>query len=381
MRMPYPLGAGLLVAALLAGCGSNAGLEQIAPDQRLAYKRQREAAENLEIPPDLTNVEFDDALEIPAAGSGTTTYSEVQGQRDRRQQMAGSGQVLPEVQGVELQREGGNRWLEVAAAPQEVWPMIVAFWREQGILLTEQDPTTGVMRTGWLENRAEIRQDFVTDMLRKVAGGLYATSTRDQYRVRLEPGPNRQTSEVYLTHRGMEERLVSNTVGEGNRTVWEPSGSDQGKEAEMLRRLMVYLGVSESGAEQMLAEGGEERARSRLQSDARGPLLVIGEEFRRAWRVTGLALDRVGFAVEDQDYSDGLFFVRYADADRSPEKKGLASKLAFWRDGDSDAVAKYQIKLTGDGEETQVTVLDAAGRREASETAQRILRLLQEEIR
>ncbi|AGA91656.1 putative lipoprotein [Thioflavicoccus mobilis 8321] len=372
----------MLIGLLLAGCGSS-GLKNIAPDQRLAYKRQQEAAENLEIPPDLTAATFDDALDIPAAGGGATTYSEFEGQRSRRQQMAAttSGAVLPDVKGVELRREGDNRWLEVEAMPQQVWPKIVAFWREQGILLVEQDPATGTMRTDWLDNRAEIRQDFVTNMLRKVVDGLYATSTRDQYRVRIEPGLDRGTTDIYLTHRGMEEKLVRNTAGEGTNTVWEPAGSDPGKEAEMLRRLMIYLGVSEQGAKRMIAQGTKEPSISRLVTGADGPALMISEEFRRAWRVTGLALDRVGFAVEDQDYTNGVFFVRYADTDKVSEKKGLVSKLAFWQSGDKKGVAKYQVKLVGSGDQTRVTVLDAAGQREKSDTAQRILRLLQEEIR
>ncbi len=381
MRNAHRPGVVLLAGVLLVGCGSNSSLEKIAPDQRLAYKRQREAAENLEVPPDLTTLRFDDALDVPVPGSGTATYSELQGERSRRQQLASSAEVLPEFQGVELRREGANRWIEIEATPQQVWPKIVGFWREQGILLAEQDPATGVMRTDWLENRAEIRQDFVTNMLRKVADGLYATSTRDQFRVRVEPGVNQGTTEVYLTHRGMEERLVRNTVGEGATTVWEPSGSDPGKEAEMLRRLMVFLGVSEQGAGRVIAAGTGERSSARLVSESGGPGLVIGEEFRRAWRMTGLALDRAGFAVEDQDYSRGLFFVRYADTDRASEKKGLMSRLAFWRGDDADPVAKYQVRLAAQGDETRVAVLDAAGRREASETAERILRLLQQEIR
>lgn len=369
----------LMAGLLLAGCGGMT--ERVAPDQRLAYKQQREAPDNLEIPPDLTAATFDDALDIPTPGSGTTTLSEFEGQRVRRQHVATAGDVLPEVKGVELRREGDNRWLVVAAPPQQTWPRVIGFWREQGILLTEQDPVIGVMRTDWIENRADIPQDVLTNLLRRVADGLYATSTRDQFRVRLEPGTTPNTTDVFLTHRGMEERLVRDTAGEGSRTVWEPSGSDLNKEAEMLRRLMVSLGVPEQGATRMIAEGASAPARSRLVTDGAGPELVVTEEFRRAWRVTGLALDRVGFAVEDQDYSSGLFLVRYDDPSREPTREGWTSRLAFWRGNDSVPVAKYQIQLTERDQETRVTVLDAAGNRDTSSTAERILRLLQEEIR
>jgi outer membrane protein assembly factor BamC len=244
------------------------------------------------------------------------------------------------------------------------------------------------MKTDWLENRAEIRDDLVTRTLRRVVDGLYSTSTRDQYRVRIDNGPRPDTTEVYLTHRMMEERMVRNTVGEGATTVWEPADSDPGKEAAMLRRLMLYLGVTDRRADQMLASGGSAAVGSaaagggaRLVRSGAGSELVIPEEYRRAWRQTGLALDRTGFAVEDRNRSDGVFFVRYDDPQRGQQKKGVLSRMAFWKGDDKDTVKQYQVRLDGQGNETRVTVHDATGRRDTSATAERILSLLEEQMR
>lgn len=378
---------------MLTGCGGSMNVEKYLPDRQVEYKKAREAEENLELPPDLASASFNDALDIPGA-SGTATFSSYSSGEQVRRQRAGSAEVLPEVSGVTLERSGNQRWLEVDASPQAVWPKVVAFWRQQGILLEEQDPAVGIMKTDWLENRAEIRQDFVTNMMRKVAGGLYATSTRDQYRVRIDAGPRAGVSDIHLTHRAMEERLVRNTVGEGSTTVWEPAPTDPGKEAEMLRRLMLYLGVSDSNAQRMLAQGGgtgssagaaapgrAAASRARLVAAAGGSELVIPEEFRQAWRQTGLALDRSGFAVEDRDRSAGVFFVRYDDPTKREKKKGLLSRMAFWDSGDGPDRAKtYQIRVQGDDQETRVTVHDEAGARDTSATAEQILKLLQEQL-
>ncbi|MBK5929670.1 outer membrane protein assembly factor BamC [Halochromatium salexigens] len=377
-----------LPTLLLTGCGSAQKLDQYLPDRRVEYKKSREAEENLELPPDLAGSGFNDALDIPGP-SGTATFSSYAGGQQSRERMTASSEVLPEVSGVSLERSGDQRWLEVEASPQVVWPKVVAFWRQQGILLEEQDPAVGVMKTDWLENRAELRKDFVTNMLRKVAGGLYATSTRDQYRVRIDSGPRADTAEVYLTHRGMEERLVRNTAGEGSTTIWEPAPTDPGKEAEMLRRLMLFLGVSDSNAQRMLVQGGgstattsaPQAAAARLVTSGAGGELVIAEEFRRAWRRTGLALDRTGFAVEDRDRSAGVFFVRYDDPSKREKKKGILSKMAFWKGGDgADGAKTYQIRVEGDGQESRVRVYDDAGQRDTSATAEQILALLQEQL-
>jgi outer membrane protein assembly factor BamC len=374
----------VLGAVLLAACGSAPDLDEYLPDQRLQYKKQREASENLEVPPDLTSGTFDDAMDVPAlGGTGTATYSQYVGERSKRSQIAGSGDVLPEVKDAKLRREGNNRWLEITGSPQQIWPKVVGFWRSQGILLVEKDPITGIMKTDWLENRAEIRKDFVTNIIRKVADGLYATSTRDQYRVRIEPGLNAGTTDLYLTHRAMEEQFRSNAAGEDTSTIWEPAPPDPAKEAAMLRRLLVYLGISQKQASGLAAQQQQAAAtRSRLSQGSGGEtVLLVNEDFRSAWRLVGVALDRVGFAVEDRDRTQGIYYVRYDDPSKGEKKEGWGSKLAFWRSDDVNTVDQYQVKLTGEGDKTRVVVRDRVGRYDSSATSERILTLLNEQIR
>jgi len=380
-----------LAVLLLGGCGSSSIIDDMLPDQTLAYKKQREVGQNLEVPPDLSKGSINDSLDVPATGSAT--LSEYAGERGRRREVAAGGEVLPDVRDVQMRREGNSRWLEISAPASAVWPRVVSFWRSQGIVLVEQDPAVGVMKTDWLDNRAEIRQDFITRQIRKIAEGLYATSTRDQYRVRLEKGPKPDTTDVYLTHTAMKERILTNTVGEGSNIVWEPAPSDPGKEAEMLRRLMVYLGVTEQRAAGATAgatakgtpSAAEPSARPttvRMVAEGGGSVLVISDEFRRAWRQTGVALDRIGFAVEDRDMSSGTYYVRYDPGSEGAQKKeGFFSKMAFWRGKDIDPVKKYQIKLVASGAETRLSVLNEAGQRDDTPAGKKILSLLQEQMR
>ncbi|MGE5153738.1 MAG: outer membrane protein assembly factor BamC [Bdellovibrio bacteriovorus] len=384
------LSAALALVMSVTGCGS-ATVQEMLPDQTLAYKKSREASENLELPPNLRAGSFDDALDVPSLDGGGATYSDYASGRAKRSETASSGEVLPAVANVEMRRSGSERWLEVQGSPQQVWPRVIAFWRQQGVLLAEQDPAVGVMKTDWLDNRAEIPQDFITRQLRKVVDGLYATSTRDQFRVQVEAGPRAGTTEVRLTHKGMEEKLVTNTLGDSQRTVWEPSGTDPGKEAEMLRRLMLFLGASEQQAKQALAgapkgSGGASAAAASPASPARvvteggSQVLIIGDEYRRGWRMVGSALDRAGFSVEDRDMTRGAYYVRYQDADAGAKKRSLGSRLAFWRKDDIDRVKQYQIRVEGGETQTRVTVLDANGNPDGSASAGRILTLLAEQM-
>ena len=93
-----------------------------------------------------------------------------------------------------------------------------------------------------------------------------------------------------------------------------------------------------------------------------------------------MALDRIGFAVEDRNREKGIYFVRYNDPLADDDKKGWFSSLAFWS-SDKKESKQYQIALIAQGAQTQIIVNDNDGKRENSSTAKRILTLLEEQLR
>ena len=153
----------------------------------------------------------------------------------------------------------------------------------------------------------------------------------------------------------------------------------------MLRRLMVRLGAQEERAKQMLVTQPA-TARAALQQGGDGRVaLTVAEPFDRTWRRTGLALDRIGFAVEDRDRAKGLYYVRYIDPDKDNQSKkddGILSKLAFWRDDKKiESSDQYRIYVRAEGDGSTVTVLSKEGGEDRSPTSKRILQLLQEQLK
>jgi outer membrane protein assembly factor BamC len=370
-----------LLLLILAGCSSGGGFFS---DSENVYRSQGETVDDLEIPPDLTDSAIQDAMAVP--GTGAASYEEYTSRREnggsRVQTGTAEAGVLPDFENVTFHRDGDQRWLVIQGTPQQIWPKVVDFWRKNGLLLVEQDPAIGVMKTDWLESRADIKQGAITEFFRKAIGGIYSSATRDQFRVRLEPGQEPRTTELYLTHRGMEEKLVENISGQADTTYWTPRPSDPGVEAAMLRSLMVHLGISKEEVERLTAQPQEEGPRSRLVKTADSTTLYIQEPFPRAWRLTGVALDRVGFAVEDRDRSAGIYYVRYNQLKGDKEKPGFFSKLAFWRDDEEeiDDKVQYRVKLNEYDDETKVVVHNQAGGADNSKIAQRILTLIHEQI-
>jgi outer membrane protein assembly factor BamC len=358
--------AGLL---LVSACGT---MNKAAPGRKVDYKKSQ-TTESLEVPPDLTASSINEAPDLPTATG--TSYSEI----SNAEPAAGTPTVLPEKGDMRVERDGNQQWLVIQSDPAQVWPKVREFWMQQGFLIKMEDPRLGILETGWAENRADIPSDIIRNTLGKVLDVAYSAATRDQYRVRLEHGATPGTTELYLTHRGMEE-VVTGKPDEGGSTMWKPRAPDPELEAEMLKRLVVFLGVGEQQAETLLAAQPQTQSRAQLVSDSNGIMLIDKEDFSRAWRRTGVALDRVGFAVEDRNRTDGIYFVRYNDPLGDEDNKGLLSKLAFWSSDETKA-KQYQIVLLAQGADTQVIVKDSEGKRENSSTAKRILTLLEEQLR
>ena len=362
-----------LVALALAGCGI------IPESKKIEYKSAVKTA-TLEVPPDLSQIARDDRFTVPdAAGKGSATFSAYSADRSAAGQ-AQNSVVLPQVDKVRVERSGNQRWLVVAAPADKVWDTVKDFWQETGFIVNVERPEAGVMETDWAENRAKIPDDFLRNTIGKLLDSLYSTGERDKFRTRFEPGAEPGTTDIFISHRGMEEVYTSSAKDD---TRWQPRASDPELEAEMLRRLMVRLGTEEKRAEAFVAAAKPEpRAKLARSDDGTGTLEVL-ERFDRAWRRVGLALDRVGFTVEDRDRAKGIYYVRYVDPDADNKKEtGLLSKLNFWsgKDPVADAKVQYRIHVAQGGTVSQVKVLTSEGGADKSDTARKILALLYQQL-
>lgn len=369
----------VLALGMIAGCSGN-----ILPESKKIEYKSAGKLPPLEIPPDLTQQSRDERYSVPDVGAskGTATFSTYSSERGGQARATTAQDVLPKVDKMRIERSGTQRWLVVQGAPEQLWPNVKDFWQELGFLVNVELPEAGIIETDWAENRAKLPQDIIRGTLGKVFDSLYSTPERDKFRTRLEKGSEPGTVEIYISHRGMYEIYTNEGKSE---TRWQPRPADPELEAEMLRRLMVRLGVDDARARTMVAaEQRQERAKLSRAANGIGAVLVE-EPFDRAWRRVGLALDRVGFTVEDRDRAQGLYFVRYVDpeADNKKESKGFLSKLAFWRGSDSDkpSQAQYRIHVAAQGESTKVEVLTREGGIDRSETSRRILGLLHEQLK
>ena len=373
--------SGLVCALLLAGlsgCSSTqSSSESITGKGPVGYQSGKvQNTRGLEVPPDLTQLQRDNRYALPSAPQGSASASEYMQQRQNVQPAGTVAVSSPQDQGMRIEREGNQRWLVVEQAPEALWPEVKRFWKEAGFNLETEMREAGIMETEWAENRAKLPQDIIRRTLGKVLDSFWSTGERDKFRTRLERRAAGGT-EIYISHRGVEEVLVG---AEQDRTTWTARPSDPELEAEFLARLMVYLGADKAQAKQAAASSTPPvQDRARLVKDGGEAYVEIGEGFDRAWRRVGLALDRSGFTVEDRNRAEGIYFVRYVDQEEAQQNQGFFSRL-FSSEGDKKAV-QYRIAVQGDGARSRIRVLGTDGKPEQSRTGDRILILLQDQLK
>lgn len=352
----------LSAAVALSACSA---LQSDKVDYRSTVK-----APSLDIPPDLTQLSKDTRYTMVDGGVSASSNSKTAAPSTVKTPMA-----APVVGDMRIERSGNQRWLVIKRPADKLWDPLKTFWQDNGFILIVDQPKLGIMETDWAENRAKIPQDYIRATIGKLLDSLYSTAERDKFRTRLETNAAGET-EVYISHRGMQEVDTKDKNG----TVWQPRAADPELEAEFLRKLLVSMGAPQSQAESMVASAPTVKQVATVMNTNGQPTVVIAEEFDRAWRRVGLALDRTGFTVEDRDRKQGTYFVRYVAPNAEMKDQGFFGRM-FSSAPKTNEAAKHQIVVKGQGDSTVVSVLDAKGAPDSSASAQRIVKVIADDIK
>jgi outer membrane protein assembly factor BamC len=353
-------------ALALAGCS-------VLETDKVDYRSGAVKAPSLVVPPDLTQLSKDTRYTVVDGAVSASGYKPTNQANSSKVPVAATA-----IGDVRIERAGNQRWLVVKRPADKLWEPVKEFWQGNGFLLAMDQRDLGIMETDWAENRAKIPQDIIRSSLGKLLDSFYSTAERDKFRTRLETNAAGET-EIFVSHRGVIEVY---TKERSDQTVWQPRPTDPELEAEFLRRLMVSLGSTPEQAKVLVASSSTAQSVSGLATVDGRPVVQIAEGFDRAWGRVGLALDRTGFTVEDRDRKQGIYFVRYVPLDAGAgTEPGFFGKLFGGASSKSAEATKFQIAVKSQGEATVVSVLDSKGMPETSASAQRIAKVIADDIK
>lgn len=267
-------------------------------------------------------------------------------------------QVLPQGKGVQRMREGQRRWLIVQAEPEQVWPLARGFLEMRGYRVQRDEPAIGMLETDW----KPVLADALVDKKHATDKNGQA-NWRERLRVRIEPAGKAGYTEIFLTQR--HSQRVSDAADETAK--WELRPADTDRAVEMLNRLARHL-----AAENVQDAVPLKALAAEIKIDADGhTVLQLNTTFDIAWRRTSLALDGLGFTIEDHNRASRIFHV-YNEL-----PSGLTEEeLKHGKPKSATVREEYWLHLQERGEQINLSVRNKAGQVDESQVARHLLNLL-----
>ncbi|WP_233863000.1 outer membrane protein assembly factor BamC [Paraburkholderia adhaesiva] len=389
----------LMVGGLVAGCSSPS-------PTKIDYRSDAKAKQSsLAVPPNMLD-ETSDQRSLPPQGGETSLSSLKQVQQDAPP--SDSTQVLPQVPGMHIQRDGTESWLVIDnKTPDQVWPQVRRFWQEQGFLLVVDQRDKGVMETDWNETHQKISDGLIRNTLSWATGNSYVSAERNKYRTRLETSSAGGTY-IFISQKGLSEQLSGTN---NDSTKWVPKPNDPALETEYLKRLMVTLARAKPGvpdaqiaaeedakanpaaakskgtdaaaaavAAQNVANAGQQAGSGDAGGQYTSTELTLSEPYDRAWLRVGVALDRANFTVDDRDRTKGIYYVRYVDPkDMTSDEQGFWNQIFHGRKEKEAKQYKVNVRAVTENQ-TRVAIVDDSGQVDQSRPAREIMGLVVAEL-
>ena len=275
-----------------------------------------------------------------------------------------------------LQKTGDSRWVLAQHVPSEVWSVAMQFFQDNGFRIDEQRPQTGEFTTAWQQ-----AGELSSPIARHVTSSGLAADSETRLRVRIEPGVQRNTSEIYVVSANRPAGSTANVDFTQNSVN---TGLDAGLVDEML--ISMSRSAEKGGSVSLLAARDfDTPARVTLSEDGSGnPVLSLTEDLDRAWSSVGRALEQGDWRVEDINRTLGLYYINLAEkAEKKDEKPGFFSGLFGGKPSKEEVEARaqrYQVRLSKVGDSVQVTVEENINKSASPEVARKVLSVIQDNL-
>ena len=315
---------------VISGCSLNS----IQPKGRLDYLNAS-SVNPLELPPDLVGR----GNNVDSNNRTTQMLSDYQKQASARNNI--SDRVLTSSSSVRIERSGETRWIATTLPADYVWTRAVQLFQEVGLPIETQNPEAGILESGWAENRADVPDSWIRQLLKSTLDSAFSSPTRDKFRIRLERAPKGEVF-VYVTHYGMKDQ-TSGRDNEFHRWVDRPRDSEL--EAEMISRLVAKLGVSNPK---------EVQNANPMIMEETGTGVVINRALQPVWSQVGNILDDgATFKIESQNSQEHSYMVLQRDPNKT---KGGGIK--FWQSKEP-VYYRFKVTLRADGKDRTAINIDS----------------------
>lgn len=291
--MKFPLMATLsaIVALVIVGCNTTQDLRYL----------DSQAAEQLEVPPDLT---------VTYQGNDTVLPSNFSSDTDDSKPLE-SVPVLLKVDSLQLEGRADFYWLSVDEPVDDLFKTVKNFWSSEGFAIEIDEPAIGVLQTAWVyQEEGDAKSD--TNFLLKFFISDDLSATQNQFRTRIERDIETGKSQIYIAHRGTAYDHILQTKRSETESVkrndWQLTPPNSELEVEMLSRLMIYLGLQQAELDQQLDDIKLFTPLTSIHADysQNETYLLVKDVYSKTWYRTLHQLDRMNVEVVNSIFDNGL---------------------------------------------------------------------------
>ena len=275
----------IVLLGCLSGCSWFFGDDGLFPDNAGRYQTAPELAP-IDVPPHLSTEAIQPDYPVPPVAESAQLAAQFE--TPRPTPLTANNQA----DSVRIQSLSGERWALVNVAPGQLWPQVRTFLTTSGIGVAAVDAEAGLIDTQWFK--------------------LEDQELAVRFRFRVDTGVQRNTAELHVLQQNRSVEDVS----------WPPESDDRDLERKMLKDVAQYLANSaETAPISMMADRAMGAAgRITLEDGDAGTRIQLALPFNRAWASVGKALPESGFAVDDKNRSEGVYYVSFIGTSEEREQ-------------------------------------------------------------
>ena len=248
-----------------------------------------------------------------------------------------------------VQKSGPLSWVVAQRIPAQVWPIAQQFFESNGFVIVEERPHLGEFTTQW-QSPGELN----AELAQRVWSADKPHVMQMSFRVRIEPGVQRNSSEVFIDQ--AKRSTASSTA-----SSWT-DGTTTGAEAQvLLTELNSYLTDRHEQGDSfslLASKTYDTPKRVALIDSGNGvKVLRLDATYDRAWSSVGRALSAASIQVNDLNRSTGLYYIDLAQKAQQDEpgffKRLFSSKK---KTAEPTSTELYLLRLTAINHQVFVSV-------------------------
>lgn len=309
-RILFPVVIGLLTMSI-SGCGFLFGNEGYFRSRSMDYQAA-EQTRPLVMPPGTEMVARPDIYPIPDIRQGDYYVPRDMDEVPRPEALLSVYQNA----GLEMVADGEQRWLVAERDLPALWEDLEFFFKASGVELESLDADNRTLTTVWLQPRQKEAEGFWDSFVQFFSFDR-TPYLREKFRIRVADGGKASQYRVIVDHVRIDTE-GQELPAPGN-IQWQQGGYDEDEQAlitAMYDELVNYLSDDEVRFRRssLFSQNLISRSPYLLTRDGNGfPVLVMQQDFNRAWIAVAEALQKSGMVIEDRNRSLGIFYVAHGE--------------------------------------------------------------------